>query len=89
MSTVTQEDILDEIREEREWQDKKWGVQKYPTSIWFMILGEEFGEVAKEAMSRHENKDQLRRELVQTAAVCVAWCEYLENEYKEESSDDS
>jgi hypothetical protein len=39
------------------------------------ILAEEFGEVARDVVERGEG---LRRELIQIAAVCVAWIERLD-----------
>lgn len=48
------------------------------------ILGEEFGEVSRALLEKHGesndrwNKD-LRKELIQVAAVAVAWAESLTN----------
>lgn len=54
------------------------------------VLAEEFGEVSKEVVEEIIHNDRgdadnakidrsrLRRELVQVAAVCVAWCEALD-----------
>ena len=39
-------------------------------------LGEEFGEVCRDVFE--ENEENLVRELVETAAVCVRWLEELE-----------
>jgi hypothetical protein len=41
-----------------------------------LILAEEFGEVAR-AINDHEHIAILREELIQTAAVAVAWAESL------------
>lgn len=46
------------------------------------VLAEEFGEVAHEVNEgigdgRKINKQKLKKELVQTAAVCIAWLEKL------------
>lgn len=56
-----------------------------------MVLGEEFGEVSKAAYElTHEtdsgchkrHRDNLRTELVQLAAVAVAWIEAIDEEAK-------
>jgi len=49
----------------------------------FMVLAEEFGEVAHELNEgigdgRSVSLERLRTELVQVAAVCVAWCEAID-----------
>ncbi len=41
------------------------------------VLGEEFGEVAR-AINENDSKIHLREELVQVAAVCVAWIERID-----------
>jgi len=56
-----------------------------------VVLGEEFGEVAKEVMENiigldmqesaanaNAGKLKLRKELIQVAAVCVAWVESID-----------
>jgi len=48
-----------------------------PASMKFTVLGEEFGEVAR-AVCEQDWKN-LREELIQTAAVCVAWVEALDS----------
>lgn len=88
-----QEKGLELIRDERQRQDAKWGVQRnLPRLLWLGILGEEFGEVAKasiECVATFEDdgelppeqivygERELLEELVQTAAVAVAWIEDL------------
>lgn len=76
-------DVLLWVEEERDRQDNKWGEQNH-TYQWTSILGEEYGEVC-EAMNRvlfGSNKEKavadLRMELIQCAAVCVAWIECLD-----------
>jgi len=49
----------------------------------FMVLAEEFGEVGHElneglGEGRSVSLERLRTELVQVAAVCVAWCEAID-----------
>lgn len=63
------------IISERQRQDAKWGPQASHTpEKWYAILGEEFGEVAKEVLER-PNSAKMRAELIQVAAVCVKWLE--------------
>lgn len=45
--------IIIEVRRERFRQDKKWGEQNHNVVEWIAILGEEFGEAAKEAVDFH------------------------------------
>ena len=63
--------VLNEVAEERERQDAKWGEQNHDPAIWLAILAEEFGEIGKEVLEP-EPTDNYRRELVQLAAVAVA-----------------
>lgn len=70
--------ICVEIKEERDRQDKKWGIQDHDEFKWLAILGEEVGEVNKAALENHFGSDSLdnyRKELVQVAAVAVAMIE--------------
>ncbi len=80
--------ILQDVVEERLRQIDKWGgatgdgVENPRQSdyVRLRVLAEEFGEVA-EAMGRPEDgngKGDLRKELVQVAAVAVAWIEGLD-----------
>ena len=68
-------DPLQDIMEERARQDAKWGVQNHPNLYWLGILMEEVGEAAKALI---EGKiDLLYGELVQVAAVGLAWLECM------------
>lgn len=68
--------VLDSITEERIRQDEKWGSQReLPSGTWYLILGEEFGEVGNAVL---EGSPTLRDELVQVAAVATAWIEALD-----------
>ena len=46
-----------------------------PEIVKATVLAEEAGEVASAVLDR--NAPQLRRELIQVAAVCVAWLEAM------------
>lgn len=48
----------------------------FPESLRMAILTEEVGEVAKEILENRD-KDALRDELIQVAAVCLRWIERL------------
>lgn len=70
--------ILREILAERRRQDQKFGKQHHAAERWFVILGEEVGEVAREVYE--QNLHALREELIQCAAVCLAWLEDIDRE---------
>ena len=63
--------------EERKRQDEKWGDNdiKYADFIWSAILTEETGEVAHEVLN--SELYCLRDEVVQVAAVAIAWLEAI------------
>lgn len=75
-----QRNVLRDVADERMNQDEKWGaieVRNTPFDTWYRVLGEEFGEVAI-ALNDKEPIENLRAELVQVAAVAVAWVEYID-----------
>ncbi|WP_061246762.1 MazG-like family protein [Leptospira noguchii] len=78
------EKIIQEILEEREKQDEKWGEQNHNPIEWCAILGEEVGEVNKAALETHFKYDskndhfEYRKELIQVAAVAMAMIECLD-----------
>lgn len=76
--------IYDLIDAERENQQYKWGrdhewghgdcsSRKVPDIVKAVVLGEECGEVQRAVLDH--DAEQLRRELIQVAAVAVAWLE--------------
>lgn len=76
--------IFGDIVFERIRQESKWGAQEHFGDKWFRILGEEFGEIARDlnelgALPIENEAGQLkyltnlRQEIIQTSAVCVAW----------------
>lgn len=79
--------VFHEINDERDRQDAKWGDQSgNKDSVWSTVLTEEVGEAAQEVL-RYEFQEgeartkaffNLRKELIQCAAVCVAWVESLD-----------
>ena len=82
-------EVLSDVQDERERQIVKWGGPEgdgvenplQSNYVRLRVLAEEFGEVA-EAMGRPEDgngKGDLRKELIQVAAVAVAWVEGLDD----------
>lgn len=73
--------VYDDIKIERDRQDRKWGEQNHDDGTWSLILGEEVGEACEAALSAlfgGGQTDALRDELVQIAAVATAWIECLD-----------
>lgn len=78
---ITMENILNEIKAERQRQDAKWGEQNHHPFAWLAILGEEVGEVNKAALEHNfsgKSLDEYREELIQVASVSVAMIECLD-----------
>lgn len=79
---------LNDILRERARQDAKWGEQNYDPPVWMTILMEEVGE-ASECVLHEEfggsEAQNLREEVVQIAAVAVAFLEFLDRRAKEEA----
>ena len=79
--------IYEAIKRERQNQDEKWGEQNHNGLKWLAILMEEIGECSElinelylaigESIDVEDNKEFLRHELIQVAAVCVAWLESI------------
>jgi len=69
-----------DVERERDEQDKRWGVQDHNTFVWLAVLGEEYGEACRAALSMPSRRDtlNLRRELVQCAAVAIAAIESID-----------
>jgi len=67
---------------ERLEQHEQWGDQSgHPDTVWLAILTEEVGEAAQAVLhNRFEGKaaGTLRDELVQVAAVAMAWIEAVD-----------
>jgi NTP pyrophosphatase (non-canonical NTP hydrolase) len=75
------EDILSErIRQIRLW-DRKWCEWNSSLEHKSTVLLEEVGEVAHAVLEN--DIENLREELIQVAAVCVAWVETLDNELEQ------
>lgn len=80
--------ILGEILDERHNQDEKWGEQNQDDPMWACILMEEVGETTQAIFDRTQCiysegtydtfSDKIREELIQVAAVAVAWLECID-----------
>ena len=72
---IAQQRVLTDIQTERERQDDKWGDQSLQSdAMWNVIATEEVGEVAREI---YEHGNNLYGEIIQSAAVYIAWAEAL------------
>lgn len=72
-------DPLQDIMEERCRQDAKWGEQNHADLYWLGILMEEVGEASRHIIEADhpERVNKMRKELIEAAAVCLAWLECL------------
>ena len=79
-----QESPEGDVREERLRQDAKWGEQNHEDYKWLAILVEEVGEAAQEALTADvgaadgNGHGDLRQEVVEVAAVALAWIEAMD-----------
>lgn len=73
--------IVRQVLAERHRQDGKWGgtpgVNRRDDATYPAVLGEEVGEVCQAWLER--DVPHLREELVQVAAVAIAWIEEIDN----------
>jgi len=78
ISTNVQDRVWNDVLGERKRQDEKFGDQIYNTNeIWNVIGVEEVGEVAK-AIYDGDASSHLYAEIIQVAAVYVAWAESIQ-----------
>jgi|TARA_R110002110_G_scaffold110681_3_gene275806 NTP pyrophosphatase (non-canonical NTP hydrolase) len=78
IATAVQDRVFHDVLGERKRQDDKWGDQLYNTNERWNVIGvEEVGEVAKSILDRDKDM-HLYEEIVQVAAVYVAWAESLQ-----------
>lgn len=65
-----------DVDAEMQRQVDKFGEQDHEPKDWYLILGEEFGEVGKAILEKQWNykgaKDNYREEMVQLAAVALS-----------------
>lgn len=75
--SIKTDKVLDQVYTERRRQDEKWGANRpLNTTPFLAILMEEVGEVATDTFAG--SLDTLRTELIQVAAVAVAWIEAID-----------
>jgi len=74
-----EEGVFADIEQERIRQDEKWGDVDHRGEYWLAILSEEVGEVAREVLEGRESVC-LYDELIQVAAVAVAWAAKVRTE---------
>jgi hypothetical protein len=67
--------VMSMMTAERKRQDEKWGEQNHTNGVWALILGEEFGESCQAALDKSDK--EVVQELIQVAAVCIAWIEAI------------
>lgn len=75
-----------DVTAERRRQAAKWGVQSHTWPEWLVILSEEVGEVGRAmcgVLWGGDDLEQLRRELVQVAAVAVQIIEAIDADQAE------
>jgi NTP pyrophosphatase (non-canonical NTP hydrolase) len=78
------ERVLLAVVEERASQDSRFGQQDHEDLIWGSLLAEELGEVHKavnDYMFKGAPHRDVRMELVQVAAVAVAWVEAIDRRH--------
>lgn len=73
--------IIQAIKIEVARQETIWGVQNHSPDYWVGILTEEVGEVARAVIER-DSVEKICEELIQTAAVCVSFAEFMKTRYK-------
>ena len=67
---------MEKIQAERQRQDDKWGADRMLDNyVWLAILTEEVGEAAEATL---KELPEVEKEVVQIAAVAVAWLECLQ-----------
>lgn len=71
---ATLDTVFEWIRGERRFQDQRHHTKENSDAVWLAVLVEEVGEVAK-AMHEGASRSDLIDELVQVAAVAIAWLE--------------
>ena len=78
ISTNVQDRVWNDVLGERNRQDEKFGDQTYNSNeLWNVIGVEEVGEVAKAIYDR-DAPFHLYAEIIQVAAVYVAWAESIQ-----------
>ncbi len=72
--------VIELVREERERQLQKWGVQNHAIPLWLVILFEEVGEAAQACLHDifgGKAKGTFKTEMIHVAAVAVQILEFV------------
>lgn len=72
------ERYVPQLYAERERQIKKWGTGIVDLADYYVVLGEEFGEVGRAILER--DYDNLRTELTQLAACCLRMKQIMDDQ---------
>src|SRR5436190_23889669 len=78
-SSLTQEDVIGDVIEERERQDAMFGEQNHHPAYWIALLGKQMGQLGDKIVAREwsadrtRGNDNMREEAGQLAAVVVAF----------------
>ncbi len=70
------ENVINEVRAERQRQTEKWGVQDWTPFVWLAILGEEVGEANKAAVETLEFKETIDGHTGVPSYIFAMWPEY-------------
>lgn len=75
--TLSIDDVFEAIRQERVYQDSKWGKYRYHTIMEYVAIAEDEFEEAKKGWRKNDQnpRSTALEELVQVAAVIVACLE--------------
>ena len=80
-----------EIAQECNRQDEKWGANRnHDPFIWFAILVEEVGELAKATLQNYfdgSERKNLREEAIHVAAVAIQIIDYLDRDTQVRSNE--
>lgn len=84
--------VINDVFRENERQLCKWGVQTHSLPEWHLYTSEELGELAEaiaEYMYRGGSKEEIYKEAIQTATLCLKIAEMVSTkEVKPNSSHD-
>jgi hypothetical protein len=70
--SATAEEVFAAITAERDFQDRKHGVDPHGIGTWLLLIESELGEAKLAAVKGGVGRDSVRHELIQIAALCVA-----------------